>query len=153
MSDSAFSRGAAWIEGEVVPVERAKIPILDWGFLHSDATYDVAHVWKGAFFRLDDHIDRFLNNARRLRLNVGHDAGELVDKLTCLVATTGLRDAYVEMVCTRGLPAPGSRDPRTCTNRFFCLRRAVYLARRRRATTARTTHRDQRHRSDITCLG
>jgi branched-chain amino acid aminotransferase len=30
-----------------------------------------------------------------------------------------LRDAYVEMVCTRGLPKPGSRDPRDCTNQFF----------------------------------
>ncbi len=32
---------------------------------------------------------------------------------------SGLRDAYVEMGCTRGLPQPGSRDPRSCRNRFF----------------------------------
>jgi branched-chain amino acid aminotransferase len=30
-----------------------------------------------------------------------------------------LRDAYVEVLCTRGLPQPGSRDPRTCTNQFM----------------------------------
>lgn len=24
--------------------------MLDWGFLHSDATYDVVHVWNGSFF-------------------------------------------------------------------------------------------------------
>ena len=35
------------------------------------------------------------------------------------VRTSGLKDAYVEMICTRGLPQPGSRDPRTCTNQFF----------------------------------
>ena len=35
------------------------------------------------------------------------------------VRASGLRDAYVEMICTRGLPKPGSRDPRTCTNQFF----------------------------------
>jgi branched-chain amino acid aminotransferase len=35
------------------------------------------------------------------------------------VARAGLRDAYVELLCTRGLPAPGSRDPRTCRNRFM----------------------------------
>jgi branched-chain amino acid aminotransferase len=36
-----------------------------------------------------------------------------------LVKRSGLRDAYVEIVCTRGLPAPGSRDPRSCENRFL----------------------------------
>jgi branched-chain amino acid aminotransferase len=35
------------------------------------------------------------------------------------VRRAGLRDAYVELLCTRGRPAPGSRDPRTCTNRFM----------------------------------
>ena len=36
-----------------------------------------------------------------------------------LVRRSGLRDAYVEIICTRGLPAPGSRDPRSCENRFL----------------------------------
>jgi branched-chain amino acid aminotransferase len=36
-----------------------------------------------------------------------------------LVRKSGLRNAYVEIVCTRGMPAPGSRDPRSCENRFL----------------------------------
>ena len=44
--------------GEVVPIAEARIPILDWGFLRSDATYDVVTVWEGAFFRLDAHLER-----------------------------------------------------------------------------------------------
>ena len=39
-----LSAGAAWINEAIVPVDEARLPILDWGFLHSDATYDVAHV-------------------------------------------------------------------------------------------------------------
>jgi branched-chain amino acid aminotransferase len=35
------------------------------------------------------------------------------------VRRAGLHDAYVELLCTRGVPAPGSRDPRTCSNRFM----------------------------------
>ena len=35
------------------------------------------------------------------------------------VRRAGLHDAYVELLCTRGRPAPGSRDPRTCDNRFM----------------------------------
>jgi branched-chain amino acid aminotransferase len=35
------------------------------------------------------------------------------------VKATGLADAYVEIICTRGQPQPGSRDPRTCQNQFW----------------------------------
>ena len=30
-----------------------------------------------------------------------------------------LRDAYVEVLCTRGMPPKGTRDPRACENRFI----------------------------------
>ena len=114
-----LSAGAAWIEGVIVPVDEARLPILDWGFLHSDATYDVAHVWDGRFFRLEDHLDRFFAGMEALRMSIALDRDAVRDRLVELVAATGLRSAYVEMVCTRGQPAPGSRDPRTCTNRFL----------------------------------
>jgi branched-chain amino acid aminotransferase len=35
------------------------------------------------------------------------------------VRLSGLRDAYAEVVCTRGVPPPGSRDPRECENSLF----------------------------------
>ncbi len=111
--------GVALIEDETVPVSEARLPILDWGFLHSDATYDVAHVWRGRFFRLEDHLDRFFAGMEALRMRIPHDRDALRDRLQDLVAASGLREAYVEMICTRGQPRAGSRDPRTCTNRFL----------------------------------
>lgn len=111
--------GVALIEDEMMPVAQARLPILDWGFLHSDATYDVAHVWQGRFFRLEDHLDRFFDGMEALRMRIPYDRGAVRDRLHDLVATSGLRDAYVEMICTRGQPQDGSRDPRTCTNRFL----------------------------------
>jgi branched-chain amino acid aminotransferase len=114
-----FSNGAAYVDEQFVPIAEAKISILDWGFLHSDATYDVAHVWKGRFFRLDDHIDRFLSGMDKLRMSIPHNRGELRGILIDCVKTSGLREAYVEMICTRGMPRSGSRDPRECTNQLF----------------------------------
>src|SRR5918995_5236848 len=111
--------GVAFVDGEYVPIEQARIPILDWGFLRSDATYDVVHVWRGSFFRLADHIERFLRGVRRLRLRLALDEGEIERILTECVRLSGLREAYVEVVCTRGVPAPGSRDPRECENRLY----------------------------------
>lgn len=114
-----FSAGAAWIEGRFVPIAEARIPITDWGFLRSDATYDVVHVWQGRFFRLDDQMARFKRGVARLRMTLPLGDGELREILHRCVALAGLDDAYVEMICTRGAPPPGSRDPRMCTNAFF----------------------------------
>ena len=111
--------GCANVDGAYVAPEDAKISIFDWGFLHSDATYDVAHVWQGRFFRLDDHLDRFEASLRALRLDPGLDRSAMRAVMHECVRRAGLRDAYVEVLCTRGRPAPGSRDPRSCSNRFM----------------------------------
>ena len=114
-----FSKGSAFVDEEFVPISEAKISILDWGFLHSDATYDVVHVRGGKFFRLNDHLDRFFSGMKMLRMSIPYNRNELSAILSDCVSKSGLQDAYVEMITTRGLPEPGSRDPRTCRNRFF----------------------------------
>jgi branched-chain amino acid aminotransferase len=118
-TDPRFAEGTAFIDGEHVPVREARIPILDYGFLRSDATYDVAHVWKGYMFRLEDHLDRFERNVAALRMTLPLSRGAIRDALMECVRRSGLRDAFVQMTCTRGLPARGSRDPRRCQNRFY----------------------------------
>ena len=117
MSD--LSQGAAFIDDEYIPVAEARIPVLDWGFLHSDATYDVAHAWHGKFFRIDDYLDRFHASMEKLRMSVPYSREQIRSIMFELVRRSGLRDAYAEIVCTRGIPAPGSRDPRSCENRFL----------------------------------
>ena len=116
---TSYAEGAAFVEGQFVPVAEARVPILDWGFLRSDATYDVAHVWRGSFFRLEDHLDRFERGMERLRMSLPYGRDEIRDVLVECVRLSGLRDAYAEIICTRGVPPPGSRDPRDCKNNFF----------------------------------
>lgn len=111
--------GIAFIEGKYMPLSQASVPITDRGFVRSDATYDVAHVWKGRFFRLDDHIERFFTSMQGLRMTLPYSHKEIADILIECVSRSGLRDAYVQMTCTRGLPPVGSRDPRLCTQRFY----------------------------------
>ena len=112
--------GVAYINQEFVPMEDAKISVLDWGFLHSDATYDVVHVWNGRFFRLDAHIDRFLESAARIRLSLPVSRTELARILAECTARSGHDDAYVEMILTRGVSPTFSRDPRDADNQLIC---------------------------------
>jgi len=115
-----FSAGAAWMSGQVIPISEAKISVFDWGLTRSDITYDVVHVWDGAFFRLDDYLDRFELSMKKLRFDVGMGRSTIRSALIELVATSGLQSAYVSMVASRGTPiATGNRDPRACTNHFY----------------------------------
>ncbi len=114
-----FSKGAAFSDGRYLPIGEATISVLDWGFNKSDVTYDVVHVSGGAFFRLDQHLDRFSRSMDRLRMKIPHDRAEIAEILMNCVRLTGLREAYVAMLTTRGVPLPGQpRKPSLLINRF-----------------------------------
>lgn len=115
-----WAKGAGWVNGKVVPLAKAKIHAADWGVTRSDITYDVASVWEGAFFRLDDYVTRFFQSMASLRLDPGVTRDEVKAACHAMVAATGLQKSYVAMVASRGTPAvPGTRDPRTCRNHFY----------------------------------
>ena len=59
MADNLLADGCAFIEGAYYPIAEAHIPSVDTGFTRSDLTNDVAAVWNGKFFRLDEHLNRF----------------------------------------------------------------------------------------------
>lgn len=118
--DPAFANGCAWSDGRYMPVAQASVPVLDWGFTRSDVTYDVVHVWRGGFFRLDDHLERFFASMARMRMSLPLGREGVADILHGCVARAGLSDAYVAMVTTRGMPAPGApRKPSLIVNRFL----------------------------------
>ena len=114
-----YPTGVAYLDGQFVPIGEAKISVMDFGFLHSDATYDVVHVWDGAFFRLEDHLRRFQRGMQKLHMTTPHDTNELMMILHDCVALSGLRNAYVEIICTRGTSPTFSRDPRDAINRLI----------------------------------
>lgn len=119
MVERDFSAGAAWISDDIVPIADARIPILDWGFTRSDATYDVVHTWDGQFFRLDDHMARFWRGVEQLRYELPVSDTQARKILHQLVEVSELKNAYVALIATRGSPMPGSRDPRKCCNQFY----------------------------------
>lgn len=114
-----FTKGIAFINGTWVAIEDARIPLLDWGFLRSDANQDTISVWQGIFFRLDDHLARFSRNIAKLRMIGEFDAEARRAIVFECVRRTGFRDAFVQMIMTRGRPPIGVRDPRLCANQFY----------------------------------
>ncbi len=111
--------GVAFIDRDYVPIREAKIPLLDWGFLRSDANQDTISVWKGLFFRLEDHLDRFEKNIAKLRMECPYDRAQIRSIMVECVKRSKATNAYVQIIMTRGTPPIGIRDPRECQNQFY----------------------------------
>jgi branched-chain amino acid aminotransferase len=146
-SVGTFEGGCVFIDGAYAPLSEAKVSLFDWGFTRSDATYDVASTWKGAFFRLDVHMDRFFASLEKMRLAIPYGRAELRDILHGCVRAAGLQDAYVAMVCTRGVPPRGARDPRQAQNRFYAYALPyVWIASREKQLAGIDLHISERQR-------
>jgi branched-chain amino acid aminotransferase len=110
--------GIVFIDGEFVAPEEARMSIFDYGFTWSDCVYDVTSVWKGWFFKLDEHLERFEQSCAGFRLSHPYSTDELKAILAECVDRAGLEDAYVKVEVTRGTTPNQSRDLRLARNRF-----------------------------------
>ncbi len=120
MDTPNFADGAAYIRSRFVPIAEATIPVTDFGFTRSDVVYDVVHVYRGGFFRLDDHLDRFMRSMQKKRMSLPEDRDAIAEVLHRCVALAGLNDAYVSMAAARGRPRiHGSRRPSDCENHLI----------------------------------
>lgn len=122
LKDPDYAFGAAFIADHFCPILSAAIPIIDVGFMHADAVYDVVSVSRGMFFRLEEHQARFARACDAIRVRNPFDRAREAEILHELVARAGLRDAYVWWTVTRGMPPMGRNemvDPGKFENRFY----------------------------------
>jgi branched-chain amino acid aminotransferase len=90
----------ASIDGQISPVEDARIPVTDEGLLRGDGGFEVMRLYGGRPFALRDHLDRLKHSCDGLRLEAEHDA--LEGELAALLEESGPVDALLRVVLTRG---------------------------------------------------
>lgn len=121
-ANNPLAKGVAWIQGEFVPLKEARIPLQDEGFMHSDLTYDVPSVWDGRFYRLDDHLDRLEASCKKMRLKLPIPREDVKKALVDMVVKSGIRDAFVELIVTRGMRGVrGARPQDLLNNNLYML--------------------------------
>ena len=107
----------AYRDGEYKPLREIGPSILDFGFIHCDATYDVMPVYNGKAFCYDRHSTRFENSAKRYGLDLPD-----VDRLAIvkeLKRLNNVTNAFVWFLVWRGAPPSGNpRDIANCPIHF-----------------------------------
>ena len=77
-----------YLNGSVLEVEDAKISPFDRGFLWGDGVYEVTACFDRELYRLENHIERFYQSLRYVRINPGLSSDEMKNEtLNFLEAT------------------------------------------------------------------
>lgn len=106
----------AYVNGEMVPESEAVISIRDRGFLQGDAVFDTTRTFGHRIFRLDEHLTRFMESLKYMRIEPGLTKDDFV-RLTMEVLNANLPlldaddDYWVTQRVTRGVTVDGVDKP------------------------------------------
>jgi D-alanine transaminase len=90
-----------------MPLEEARVPVLDRGFILGDGVYEVIPVYSRKPFRLREHLKRLQKSLDSIRLKNPHSDVQWDGLFAQLVAQNQGEDQYIYLHITRG---PAKRD-------------------------------------------
>jgi branched-chain amino acid aminotransferase len=103
------------IDGEIVPEEKAKISVMDHGFLFGNSIYEVIRTKNGKLWAVRHHLDRLHYSAQQIAFSLPWPDDLLIEELERMVAEVGLPECSLRLMITRGV-GPLSLDPDACKN-------------------------------------
>ncbi|TSA50482.1 MAG: D-amino acid aminotransferase [Nitrosomonadales bacterium] len=92
-----------YLNGGFMPIEEARIPVLDRGFIFGDGVYEVIPVYSRRPFRLTEHLRRLQHSLDGIRITNPHTDAEWGDLLERLIAGNEGDDQYLYLHITRGV--------------------------------------------------
>ncbi len=110
-----------YLNGQFLPLEEARVPVMDRGFLFGDGVYEVIPVYSRRPFRQREHLDRLQASLDGIRLENPHSVQEWEGLIGRIVELAESEDQGVYLQVTRG---PGPRDhafPRVILPTVFIL--------------------------------
>lgn len=91
-----------YLNGEFMPLESARVPVLDRGFIFGDGVYEVIPVYSRNPFRLGEHLTRLEASLAGIRLANPHSAAEWTRLVTEVIARNAGDDQSIYLQITRG---------------------------------------------------
>ena len=106
---SMVQERVVYFNGEIIPESEAKVSIRDRGFIFGDAVFDTTRTFGGTIFKLKEHLDRFYNSLKYMRIDPGMTQDrmaeltrEVVDANLPLLGENG--DMWASQRISRGTP-------------------------------------------------
>jgi D-alanine transaminase len=104
-----------------MPLEEARVPVLDRGFIFGDGVYEVIPVYSRKPFRLKEHLKRLQTSLDGIRLNNPHSDAQWVELLAQLVTQNQGEDQYIYLHITRGVAKRDHAFPKQAQPTVFIM--------------------------------
>jgi branched-chain amino acid aminotransferase len=102
-----------WVNGELLPRDRAVVSVFDSGFVLGDGVWEGLRVRRGHPAFLDRHLDRLYEGAQAILLDIGRSRDELTAAVYATLRANDMTDGvHVRLMVTRGVKSTPYQDPR-----------------------------------------
>jgi branched-chain amino acid aminotransferase len=102
-----------WVNGELLPRDRAVVSVFDSGFVLGDGVWEGLRVTGGHPAFLEQHLDRLEQGAAAIMLDLGLSRAELTDAIYATLAANDMAEGvHVRLMVTRGVKSTPYQDPR-----------------------------------------
>jgi D-alanine transaminase len=91
------------LNGHFIPLEEARIPVLDRGFIFGDGVYEVIPVYSRRPFRLPEHLRRLQHSLDSVRIANPHTDTQWGELIRGIVERNAGEDQSVYLQVTRGV--------------------------------------------------
>ena len=110
-----------FLNGKFLPIEEARVPVLDRGFIFGDGVYELVPVYSRVPFRLDEHLARLERSLAAVRIRNPYSRAEWRDIVLQLVARQAFEDQGVYFQVTRGVAKRDHAFPKDAVPTVFMM--------------------------------
>ena len=111
--DPRNQRLLVWVNGELLPRERAVVSVFDSGFVLGDGVWEGLRVSRGHPAFLERHLDRLYEGAQAIMMDVGLSRAALTAAIYETLRANAMSDGvHVRLMVTRGVKRTPYQDPR-----------------------------------------
>lgn len=111
MVNLADNDGVIWLDGELIPWRDAKVHVLTHTLHYGAGVFEGVRAYETprgpAVFRLDEHLERFYNSAKIIKMTLAYDKDELVNAVKRILVENKLKSAYIRPMSFFGSESMG----------------------------------------------
>ena len=113
VSDPRNEKVLVYIDGQLVPRDRAMVSVFDSGFVLGDGVWEGLRLKRGRIIQLEAHLDRLFEGAGSIALDIGRNRDEISAAINDTLAANGMADgAHIRLMVSRGMKSTPNQDPR-----------------------------------------
>jgi branched-chain amino acid aminotransferase len=103
------------VNGTMTPRAEAVVSVFDSGFMLGDGVWEGLRLHRGRIAFLDAHLDRLIEGAKAIAMDIGLTREELIARLDDTIEANAMRDeagVHIRLMVTRGIRSTPYQDPR-----------------------------------------